>query len=69
MRTIFNEEFGWFKKDSTLKKDKIEKKSSKVRVDWDDARKDQAPEIKKVKEPVKKKTDEDDLPPSVEWDN
>jgi hypothetical protein len=66
MKTILNEEFGWFKKDTTLKKNKLEKKYPKIRVDWDDA--NNPASDKKTNENTQKQNDKDKSP-GVEWDN
>jgi hypothetical protein len=68
MRSLLNEEFGWFRKDSTLKKDKVEKKTSRVRVQWDDT--DEETTAKPVKDNKSKKNKtQDSENAKIEWDN
>lgn len=67
MKTILNEEFGWFKKDSTLQRGKELKKSSGVRVDWDDAN-GNVPD-KSSDKSTKGKNADSDQKPAIEWEN
>jgi hypothetical protein len=67
IRSALNEEFGWFKNDTTFKKDKVEKKKTRFKVEWDDSN-DKKEGTKNQKE-VELKKGTDDLKPSVEWDN
>lgn len=70
LRSIFKEEFGWYKKDSTLKAASRESNKSKVRVSWDDDNvtsvSDDAPD-KNKKTTVTEKKKSDKI--NVEWDN
>jgi len=67
MRNTLNEEFGWFKNDTTFKKDKVEKKKTRFKVEWDDSN-DHKEGTKNQKE-VELKKGSDDQKPGVEWDN
>ena len=66
LKSVLNEEFGWFKKDSTLRKEQENKKRSHFKVDWDDA--DSKPKVKE-KSGKEKSTDGDDTKQKIDWDN
>jgi len=51
LKTILNKEFGWFKKDTTLKKE-AEKKDSGLQIEWEEAEED-----KESKKQILKKQD------------
>lgn len=68
MKSLLNEEFGWFKKDSALKKDKVEKKASKVRVQWDDSEDEAKDNTVKDTKSKRDKTQNTEKA-KIEWDN
>lgn len=71
LKSIFHDEFGWYKKDSTLKTKGNNKAKTNIRVSWDDDNASTtAPELK---EPIKSKQDKTPTKKNekinVEWDN
>lgn len=64
LRKILNEEFGWFAKDSTIKKtDSVQQKVPVYKIEWDEEeKKEVAPVRQPAKKPVEKK------PFKIEWE-
>jgi hypothetical protein len=55
LKTILNQEYGWYKNDSTVKPKPVEKKT-RFRISWDDSDTVQTtPDSPAVKTPIKKK--------------
>lgn len=62
MKSALHDEFGWFKKDTTLTKSKTEKKPAKFRVEWDEASDNKNDKKEEKKSSQQTRT-------QVEWDN
>jgi hypothetical protein len=68
LKSIFNEEFGWFKKDSALKKNQPQKKDA-IKVEWEKdtlQQKKEEPQKKPVNKKSVNKSEEDKV--KVEWE-
>ena len=65
LRSALNEEFGWFKNDSTIRKQQETKNRSRFKVEWDNEDTKTTPKEKSGKD--KKK--EDDQKQMIEWNN
>ncbi|HEY4788351.1 MAG TPA: AsmA-like C-terminal region-containing protein [Bacteroidales bacterium] len=66
LKTILNEEFGWYKNDSTVKKEEQKKKTA-IRVEWDDAdKKSTTPKETKTEKSLNQPIKDDK--PKIEWE-
>ncbi len=54
LKTVFNKEFGWFKKDSTLKKTQLQKKND-IKVVWDEDAPQQESQAQTQEDPPQQK--------------
>lgn len=67
LKSIFQEEFGWFKKDTTLQAEKEKPDSNRFNVRWEDQEnRNTQTKDKMKKEPGKEKKDE---PFTIEWES